>query len=115
MARFSRLEVLNREALLGPCPWTRILPTGIREVTKAGITAWFQVGIVAAGIGRQLLKKEWVEQRDYAAITRRADEIRQWAREAREARGQSRGGRGTHCLDLAEVRTRSHTESEISA
>ena len=88
MARFSRLEVLNREALLGPCPWTRILPTGIREVTKAGITAWFQAGIVAAGIGRQLLKKEWVEQRDYAAITRRADEIRQWAREAREARGQ---------------------------
>ena len=71
------------KALLGPCPWTRIMPTGIREVTKAGITAWFRAGIVAAGIGRQLLKKEWVEQRDYAAITRRADEIRQWAREAR--------------------------------
>jgi len=71
------------KALLGPCPWTRIMPTGIREVTKAGLAEWFKAGIAAAGIGRELLKKEFVEQRDYAAITRRAAEIRQWIQEAR--------------------------------
>ena len=71
------------KALLGPCPWTRIMPTGIREVTKAGLAAWFKAGIVAAGIGRELFKKELVDQRDYAAITRRAAEIRQWIQEAR--------------------------------
>ena len=71
------------KALLGPCPWTRIMVTGIREVTKAGLAEWFKAGIVAAGIGRELLKKEFVEQRDYAAITRRAAEIRQWIQEAR--------------------------------
>lgn len=71
------------KALLGPSPWTRIMPTGIREVTRAGIAAWFKAGIVAAGIGRELLKKEYLEQRDYAAITRRAAEIRQWIQEAR--------------------------------
>lgn len=70
-------------ALLGPCPWTRLMPTGIRQVTKAGLTEWFKAGIVAAGIGRELLKKEFVEQRDYGAITRRAAEIRQWIQEAR--------------------------------
>lgn len=71
------------KALLGPCPWTRIMPTGIREVTKAGMAEWFKAGIVAAGIGRELLKKEFLERRDYAAITRRAAEIRQWIQEAR--------------------------------
>ena len=72
------------KALLGPCPWTRIMPTGIRDVSKPGLTAWFKAGIVAAGIGRELLKKEFIEQRDYAAITRRAAEIRQWIQEARK-------------------------------
>ncbi len=71
------------KALLGPCPWTRVMATGIREVSKASLAAWFKAGIVAAGIGRELLKKELVEQRDYAAITRRAAEIRQWIQEAR--------------------------------
>jgi len=93
MARFSRPEVLKIvklfpcelvggpefvKALLGPCPWTHIMPTGIREVTKAGLAEWFK-----AGIGRELLKKELVDQRDYAAITRRAAEIGQWIQEAR--------------------------------
>jgi 2-dehydro-3-deoxyphosphogluconate aldolase / (4S)-4-hydroxy-2-oxoglutarate aldolase len=71
------------KALLGPCPWTRLMPTGIREVTKAGLAEWFKAGIVAAGIGRELLKKEFIEKRDYTAITRRAAEIRQWIQEAR--------------------------------
>jgi 2-dehydro-3-deoxyphosphogluconate aldolase / (4S)-4-hydroxy-2-oxoglutarate aldolase len=71
------------KALLGPCPWTRIMPTGIREVTKAGLAQWFKAGIVAAGIGRELLKKEFLDQRDYPAITRRAAEVRQWIQEAR--------------------------------
>ena len=72
------------KALLGPCPWTRIMPTGIRNVTKSGLAEWFKAGIVAAGIGRELLKKEFLEHRDYDAITRRAAEIRQWIKEARQ-------------------------------
>jgi 2-dehydro-3-deoxyphosphogluconate aldolase / (4S)-4-hydroxy-2-oxoglutarate aldolase len=71
------------KALLGPSPWTRIMPTGIRHVTKDGLAEWFKAGIVAAGIGRELLKKEFIDQRDYAALPRRAAEIRQWIQEAR--------------------------------
>ncbi len=71
------------KALLGPCPWTRVMVTGMREVSKPALTQWFQAGIVAAGIGRELFKKEWVDQRDYGAITRRAAEILQWIQEGR--------------------------------
>ena len=71
------------KALLGPCPWTRIMPTGIRDISKATLTQWFKAGIVAAGIGRELLKKEFIDLHDYDAIARRAAEIRQWIQEAR--------------------------------
>jgi 2-dehydro-3-deoxyphosphogluconate aldolase/(4S)-4-hydroxy-2-oxoglutarate aldolase len=70
-------------ALLGPCPWTRVLATGLREVSGPALAAWFKAGIVAAGIGRELFRKEWVAEGDYAAIGRRAAEIRQWIQEAR--------------------------------
>jgi 2-dehydro-3-deoxyphosphogluconate aldolase/(4S)-4-hydroxy-2-oxoglutarate aldolase len=72
------------KAVLGPCPWTRIMATGIRDASKAGLAEWFKAGIVAAGLGRELLKKEFLEQRDYAAITRRAAEILQWIQDARK-------------------------------
>ena len=54
-----------------------------RLVSKPALAEWFKSGIVAAGIGRELLKKEFVRQRDYAAITRRAAEILQWIQAAR--------------------------------
>lgn len=71
------------KALLGPSPWTRVMVTGLRDVSQSGLTEWFQAGIVAAGIGRELLRREWLEQDDYAAITARAAELRQWIRQAR--------------------------------
>lgn len=71
------------KALLGPSPWTRVMVTGMREVSEPALAQWFQAGIVAAGIGRELFRKESVDQRDYAAITRRAAEILRWIQEAR--------------------------------
>ena len=71
------------KALLGPCPWTRVMVTGISQVTKAGLAEWFKAGIVAAGVGRELFKKELLDHHDYAALTRRAAEIHQWIQEAR--------------------------------
>ncbi len=71
------------KALLGPSPWTRVMPTGIRHVTKEGLAEWFKAGIVAAGVGRELFKKEFIDQKDFAGLARRAAEIRQWIQEAR--------------------------------
>ncbi len=71
------------KAILGPCPWTRIMPTGGVETTKESIDAWFKAGIAAAGIGSNLVKKEWVAAGDYAAITAKTVEVLAWIREAR--------------------------------
>ena len=74
------------KAVLGPSPWTRIMPTGIREVSQAKIDMWFKAGVVAVGVGRELIKREYLEQHDYAAITKRAEEMLGWIRAARRQR-----------------------------
>ncbi len=71
------------KAILGPTPWTRIMPTGGVETTQESIRAWFKAGITAAGIGSNLIKKEWLAAGNYAAITAKTVEVLAWIREAR--------------------------------
>ena len=41
--------------LLGPCPWSRILPTGGVSADEQGVRGWIRAGAVALGIGSQLI------------------------------------------------------------
>ena len=70
-------------AILGPCPWTRIMPTGIRQINQEKIDLWFKAGVVAIGVGREMIKSEYLEQHDYDSIARRAEEMLGWVRAAR--------------------------------
>jgi 2-dehydro-3-deoxyphosphogluconate aldolase/(4S)-4-hydroxy-2-oxoglutarate aldolase len=56
------------KSILGPMPWTRIMPTGGVEATEASLRAWFGAGIVACGIGGNLVTKELLDKKDYAGI-----------------------------------------------
>ena len=56
------------KAVLGPCPWTRIMPTGGVEATEASLRQWFGAGIVACGIGSNLITKKLLDAKDYAGI-----------------------------------------------
>jgi 2-dehydro-3-deoxyphosphogluconate aldolase / (4S)-4-hydroxy-2-oxoglutarate aldolase len=71
------------KAILGPCPWTRLMPTGGVETTRESITAWFKAGITAAGIGSNLIKKDLVATENYEAITARTAEVLAWIQEVR--------------------------------
>ena len=62
------------KAVLGPMPWTRIMPTGGVEPTEASLRAWFRAGIVACGIGSNLITKAMVDAGDYAGIEARVRE-----------------------------------------
>lgn len=74
------------KAILGPCPWTRIMPTGGVETTRESIVAWFKAGITAAGIGSNLVRKEWVAAGNYEAITAKTAEVLSWIREVRSGK-----------------------------
>lgn len=59
------------KSVLGPMPWTKIMPTGGVDPTEASLKAWFGAGIVAAGIGSKLISQDLLDAGDYAGIEAR--------------------------------------------
>jgi 2-dehydro-3-deoxyphosphogluconate aldolase/(4S)-4-hydroxy-2-oxoglutarate aldolase len=72
------------KAVLGPMPWSRMMPTGGVEATKEGVQAWIEAGVPCVGIGSKLIRKELVAERDFAAIRDNVRRVLGWIREARE-------------------------------
>lgn len=71
------------KAVLGPSPWTRIMPTGIDDVSKERIVAWFNAGVACIGIGSKLISKEILVSQNYGRISIKVKEFIEWIREAR--------------------------------
>ncbi len=72
------------KAVLGPMPWSRIMPTGGVEATQASIAEWIKAGAAAVGMGSNLIRKEWLAAKDYAAIRDCARQVLAWIAEARK-------------------------------
>jgi 2-dehydro-3-deoxyphosphogluconate aldolase / (4S)-4-hydroxy-2-oxoglutarate aldolase len=72
------------KSVLGPCPWTRIMPTGGVEATKVSIDAWFKAGVACVGMGTNLITKESLAAKNYPLITEKAVQVLQWIREAKK-------------------------------
>ncbi len=71
------------KSILGPCPWTRIMPTGGVETTKESVSAWIKAGTTALGIGSNLITQERVAQARWDEITQATAQVLAWVREAR--------------------------------
>jgi 2-dehydro-3-deoxyphosphogluconate aldolase / (4S)-4-hydroxy-2-oxoglutarate aldolase len=56
------------KAVLGPMPWTKIMPTGGVEPDPASIAKWFGSGIVAAGMGSRLITDAAIRDGDWSGI-----------------------------------------------
>ena len=62
------------KAVLGPMPWTKIMPTGGVDPDEASIAKWFGAGIVACGVGSNLITKKLLDAKDYQGLE---DNVRQ--------------------------------------
>ncbi|MFN2168377.1 MAG: bifunctional 4-hydroxy-2-oxoglutarate aldolase/2-dehydro-3-deoxy-phosphogluconate aldolase [Anaerolineae bacterium] len=71
------------KAILGPCPWTRIMPTGGVQATRESLSTWFKAGVAAVGIGGDLIKKEYLRSGDFEAMAARMAEVLALIREVR--------------------------------
>jgi 2-dehydro-3-deoxyphosphogluconate aldolase/(4S)-4-hydroxy-2-oxoglutarate aldolase len=56
------------KSVMAPMPWTRIMPTGGVEATEESLRKWFGAGIVACGIGSNLITKAFLDAKDYEGI-----------------------------------------------
>ncbi|MEQ8580574.1 MAG: bifunctional 4-hydroxy-2-oxoglutarate aldolase/2-dehydro-3-deoxy-phosphogluconate aldolase [Marinoscillum sp.] len=52
----------------GPFPWCSIMPTGGVEPTEENLSKWFESGVHCVGMGSQLITKEILQNKDYAAL-----------------------------------------------
>ena len=46
------------KSVLGPMPWSEIMPTGGVSPDKNNLKSWFDAGVKCVGMGSQLFKKE---------------------------------------------------------
>ena len=66
------------KAVLGPCPWTRIMPTGGVDATEESIKAWFEAGVACVGIGSKLIRKDLVAAGNWAEIPAKVRQVVDW-------------------------------------
>jgi 2-dehydro-3-deoxyphosphogluconate aldolase/(4S)-4-hydroxy-2-oxoglutarate aldolase len=71
------------QAILGPMPWTRIMPTGGVDPTEESIKAWFEAGVACVGIGSKLIRKDLVAAGNWAEITALVRQVLNWIKDTR--------------------------------
>ncbi len=71
------------KAVMGPCPWTRIMPTGGVDATEESIRAWFEAGVACVGMGSKLITRDLVAAGDFEAIAEKVRQVIGWIRQVR--------------------------------
>jgi 2-dehydro-3-deoxyphosphogluconate aldolase/(4S)-4-hydroxy-2-oxoglutarate aldolase len=72
------------KAVMVPCPWHRLMPTGGVGATEDSIGAWIKAGAAAVGMGSKLITKQAIQDKDYDGIAEKVTECIEWIKEARE-------------------------------
>jgi 2-dehydro-3-deoxyphosphogluconate aldolase/(4S)-4-hydroxy-2-oxoglutarate aldolase len=70
-------------AVMAPCPWHRLLPTGGIDATEASISEWIKAGAAALGMGSKLITSALVKARDFDGIAAQTADCIGWIKKAR--------------------------------
>jgi len=70
-------------AVMAPCPWHRLLPTGGVDTTETSIGEWIKAGAAVVGLGSKLISNQAVKDKDYDGITAKTAQCVGWVQSAR--------------------------------
>ena len=62
------------KAVLGPMPWSSIMPSGGVEPTEESLKKWFNAGAYCVGMGSNLITGEIVRNKDFSLLEDRTRE-----------------------------------------
>jgi len=71
------------KAVMAPCPWHRLMPTGGVDATETSVSEWIKAGAAAVGMGSKLISAQAVKDRDYDGIGMKTSECIAWIKKAR--------------------------------
>lgn len=69
--------------VLGPMPWSKLMPSGGVEPTKESVTTWIKAGAAALNIGSNLIRKDLVKDKKFDEIKKMVEDCIRWIKEAR--------------------------------
>ena len=69
--------------VLGPLPWSQLMPTGGVDTTEESISSWFKAGVACVGIGSKLFPKETIDSGNFSVITDNVKQVLGWIQKAR--------------------------------
>jgi len=72
------------KAVMAPCPWHRLMPTGGVDATEVSVGDWIKAGAGAIGMGSKLITAQAVRDKDYDGIAKKTSECIGWVMKARE-------------------------------
>ncbi len=78
-------------SVLGPMPWSSLMPTGGVDPTPESISKWVNAGVVAMGIGSKLITAEAVKARDWKGIEEKVRTTLELIKEAKKNRKKAKG------------------------
>ena len=78
------------KAVMAPCPWHRLLPTGGVDATEASIGDWINAGAAAVGLGSKLISPQAVKDKDYDGIALKTAQCVGWVKTARAAKSKTK-------------------------
>jgi 2-dehydro-3-deoxyphosphogluconate aldolase/(4S)-4-hydroxy-2-oxoglutarate aldolase len=71
------------KAVLGPSPWTRVMPTGGIRPTREAVEAWIGAGAAALGFGSQLISAAVLAERRFDELAAALSEVVGYVGDAR--------------------------------
>lgn len=70
-------------AVMAPCPWHRLLPTGGVDSTEESVTQWIKAGAAAVGMGSKLITTQIVKEKKWDDLTSKVAQNLSWVKKAR--------------------------------
>ena len=71
-------------AVLGPMPWSRLMPAGGVEAKPESVRTWIKAGACGLGVGSQLISQKILAAGDYDSIRKNVANMLGWIQEARQ-------------------------------
>ena len=71
------------KAVVGPQPWTSIMPSGGVSTEKDNLKAWFDAGVSCVGMGSSLIKKNISTEEDFEELQKKVSDVLQIISELR--------------------------------
>ena len=72
------------KAIMGPQPWTSIMPTGGVSTEAENLKGWFDAGVTCVGMGSKLISKEILANESYSKLTQDVKKTLETIRELKD-------------------------------